>query len=231
MEPIKLQTASVIEFIDIATEQTTAATDAILTIFSLFIVFSLIRMGKNQPWKSYIWSVIFGLFSIAAVLGSVAHGFKMSASLNALLWHPINLALGLMISLFVVATSYDIWGKPAVRRILLPMLAIGIFFFGLTMIWPDSFLVFIIYEFLATLFALAGYTWSDLKKSFPGAWLMAMGILLSIVAAGVQASGMIRFTLVWDFDHNGAFHLIQMIAFVFLFQGLKQDLTAKAVPR
>ena len=89
------------EFIDIATEQTTAATDGLLALVALVLIVRLQKLGKTQPWKSFLWMMIFSFLAMAAVLGTIVHGFKMSESLKALLWHPLNLALGIMVSLFV----------------------------------------------------------------------------------------------------------------------------------
>ena len=38
---------------------------------------------------------------------------------------------------------------------------------------------------------------------------MALGLLLSIVAGGLQASSL-HITLIWPFDHNGRYHLGQL---------------------
>ena len=50
------------------------------------------------------------------------------------------------------------------------------------------------------------------------------GIALNIVAAAIQATGSVRFTLVVPFDHNGVFHLVQMAAIVVLVAGVAKGL-------
>ncbi|MDJ0809258.1 MAG: hypothetical protein QNJ01_04110, partial [Desulfobacterales bacterium] len=57
-----------------------------------------------------------------------------------------------------------------------------------------------------------------------GAWLMAGGILATIVAAGVQAGRLLAFTFIWPFDHNGVYHLIQMAGIVLIVAGLRRGL-------
>jgi hypothetical protein len=49
---------------------------------------------------------------------------------------------------------------------------------------------------------------------------MTGGIALSIIAAVIQATGSIGFTLIWEFDHNGVFHLVQMPGIVLLAAGV-----------
>ena len=104
------------------------------------------------------------------------------------------------------------------------MVVIGVGFLGITLIWPDSFMVFIVYETVAMLFALGGYTWLAWQGRLEGAWLMVIGILTTIVAAGVQAGKLLSFTFIWSFDHNGVYHLIQMVGIGLLLAGLKKAL-------
>jgi hypothetical protein len=60
--------------------------------------------------------------------------------------------------------------------------------------------------------------------------MMVAGILTTIAAAGVQAGKLISFTFIWSFDHNGVYHLIQMMGIGFLLAGLKKALQ-REVPK
>ena len=217
-------------FIDIPTEQTTAVTDVILALFAVAGAVYLNRIGQKNRWKTTLWILLFGLLALAAFLGSIVHGFKMSPAVQTVLWHPIKLSLGLLVALFIVAAVYDIWGAAAARRIWPVMVVIGVGFLGITLIWPDSFLVFIVYETVAMLFALGGYAWLAWRGRLEGAWLMVAGILTTIVAAGVQAGKLLSFTFIWSFDHNGVYHLIQMMGIVLLLAGLNKALQ-REVPK
>ena len=215
------------DFIDIPTEQTTAVTDLVLALLAAAGAVYLYRFSQKYRWKTTLWILLLGLLAIAAFLGSIAHGVKLSPAIEILLWYPIKLSLGLLVALFVVAVVYDIWGEALARRVLPVMVVIGVGFLGITLIWPHSFLVFIIYETVAMLFALGGYTWLAWRGRLAGAWLMVGGILTTILAAGVQAGQLFSFTLIWSFDHNGVYHLIQMVGIVLLLSGLKKALKEK----
>lgn len=211
-------------FIDIPTEQTTAVTDIMLGLLAVAGAVYLYRIGQKYRWKTTLWMLLFGLLAIAAFLGSIAHGFQMPPAIKTILWHPIKLSLGLLVALFVVAVVYDIQGEAIARRLWPAMVVIGVGFLGITLIWPHSFLVFIIYETVAMLFALGGYTWLAWRGRLEGAGLMVAGILTTIVAAGVQAGKLFSFTFVWSFDHNGVYHLIQMVGIGLLLAGLNKAL-------
>jgi hypothetical protein len=218
------------EFTDIPTEQTTFVTDVILALLALGFVLLLYSIGRRHDLKkTRIWSWAFGLLSLSAALGAIAHGIKMSAQTNKIIWQPIYLALGLTIALFVIGVIYDIRGYN-IPRLLIPIaLLTGTAFYIITVIVPGTFIVFILYEAIAMIFALAAYLWLAIRKKLKGSWLMAIGILITIIAAGVQASGAISITFIWKFDNNGIFHIIQMIALIFLLFGIRAELFSRRV--
>jgi hypothetical protein len=216
------------EFIDIPTEQATAVTDAILAVMAIAAAIYLHKISQTDRWKTTLWVWLFGLLGLASILGTIVHGFKMSKMLQTFLWYPLYLSLGLLVALFTVAVVYDVWGEALARRLLPIMAVIGGGFFGITFVWPDSFLVFIIYEVLAMLFALGGYLCLAYRGRLDGSWLMATGILVTIIAAGIQTSNAISFTFIWSFDHNGVYHLVQMLGIILLVGGLRKTIFTPA---
>ncbi|MBC8332153.1 MAG: hypothetical protein H8E28_09255 [Anaerolineae bacterium] len=215
------------EFMDIPTELTTAATNAVIVVFMLAFITYFRRFGNKDRWKVNLWVWAAGLQCVAVFFGTIVHGFKLPDTTKLILWQPIYLSLGLLVAIFVVAAIYDVWEQAAARRMLPIMLVIGVTFFGVTLIWTNSFLVFVIYQAVAMLVALGGYTWLASKKRLEGAWWMAAGIVTSIVASGIQASKAVSFTLIWPFDHNGTFHLILIVGFIFLTVGLRSAILAE----
>jgi hypothetical protein len=213
-------------FIDTPTERTTAATDGILALLALGCGLYLLWIGQQAPWKANLWASALGLLALSATLGAIAHGFKMSAKTNAFFWQPLNLALGLIIALFVVGVTYDFFGVGVARQALPLMIGVSIVFFVTTRIIPDTFLVFVVYQAGAMLFALGVYGWLAITRQLDGAWLMVVGVLATTIAAGAQASKAISLSLFWKFDHNGVYHLIQMVGVVLLTAGLQATLLA-----
>jgi hypothetical protein len=211
-------------FTDIPTEQTTAVTDVILALMALGAAIYLHRIGQKEPWKAGVWAWAFGLLALAALLGAIVHGLEMSDVTRIRLWRPLYLSLGVTTALFLVGVVYDIWGSTVARRMLPVTIVISLVFFGITLLWPDRFLVFIIYQGVAMVVALGGYGWLAVTGDLEGAWLMVAGILVTMIAAGVQASGAVSFSFIWEFDHNGAYHLIQMVGLALLVAGLRAAL-------
>lgn len=214
----------------VPTELTTAATDAILALLALYCIRWLGARRSADPAKVTLWILVLALLAVASLLGAVAHGFDLSADTLYLLWQPLFLSLGLVVALFVVAATYDGLGPAPARRLMIPALVAGACFYLVTLVFPDTFLVFVLYEAAAMLVALALYVRLAIATSRRWAWLMVLGIALNIAAAGIQASGTIRLNLGVPLDHNGVFHLVQMVAIVVLVAGVGKSLDETESP-
>ena len=211
------------KFIKDPTEKTTAITDIILALTAFggiaYLRWPLLYAGTL--WKINIWSAAFGLMGLAAALGAVAHGLVLSRSFHHRIWLMLNMALGLAVSLFVVGVIYDLWGFEASLTMLPIMLIAGLGFFLTTLIYPGIFFLFIVYEAVALAFALGAYFFLTVQKDLPGTGLMAVGIFVSMIAAGIQANKSVVMTFIWRFDHNGIYHLVQVAGLFLLLMGLR----------
>jgi hypothetical protein len=206
------------------TELTTGATDAVLAFLAIACMAYLRRFRDVDPAKVRLWSWILGLLALASGLGAVAHGLDLPEPVWEAIWQPLFLSLGLVVALFVVAAIYDRFGAAPARRILPVMLVIGVIFYLLTLVFPGTFTVFVLYEAAAMVIALVLYQSLAIRERRAWAWLMVLGIALNIVAAGIQATGSVSVDVGIPLDHNGVFHLVQMVAVVVLVAGIAGSL-------
>lgn len=211
------------EYIKDPAEQTTAITDLILAAVALGGVFFLQwgPLNDSDLFRLSIWSAAVGLIGLAAALGAAAHGLVLAQALHRGIWRLLNSTLALAVALFVVGVVFDLWGVAASHRALPVMLLISFGFYTTTWIYPGMFLVFIVYEGLALVFALSAYVFLSVQGELEGAGLIAAGILVSIIAAAIQAKKSISVKLIWQFNHNGIYHLVQVVGIVLLLIGLR----------
>ncbi len=202
-------------------EQMTALTDVALGIFSGCAAFQVFQFSG---FKSDVWGWAFGLLAFSAFVAAFAHYFEMTQKMNERLWMPINLSLGWTLSLFVVGALIDLSGDAIAKTTLPAALIVGLLFFVITILRPGSFMTFIAYEALAMLFSFGVYVFLFFQGILLGAGFMLAGVFVTIFAAVVQAVGKTGKPIVWYFDNNGVFHLIQMIGVVLLLAGLKMSL-------
>lgn len=203
-------------------ERTTAATDVLLGLTAAGGIVWLQWFQPAPSWRIQIWSWSFGLIALAAALGAITHGLVLVQTLRRRLWGALTLALGLAVSLFVVGGVHDLYGMEAARRFLPVMLLTGVGVFLISRLWAGLFIVFIVFEGAALAAALVAYAQLAAAGALDGAGLMTAGVLVSMAAAGTQAARRLRLEFIWEFDHNGIFHLLQTAGLMLLCQGISE---------
>lgn len=207
----------------IRAETTTAVTDLLLAGLSWWGAWMLWRTTP-RTYLQRTWLAALDVFGLAALLGAVAHGFRWSAGALELLWQPLYLILGVAVALFVAAAIASLWGAGAARRAMPFLLAAAAGFYLLTRATNGDFRVFVAYEGAGILLALGAHL--RLAWRVPGAGLVAAGLAISLVAGVVQAVDTISLRLVWTFDHNGVYHLVQGVGIGVLLAGLRRMLAS-----
>ena len=207
-------------------ERVGAATDVLVAVVAIVCAWRAHLMGRRQRFKARVWMSVFGLLAISAFLGSVSHALVLPDAIQDALWRPIYFALGITVALFVVGVIHDAWDETIARRWLGIMIGLGIAFYLVRTIISGSFLVFILYESAAMLFALGMYAMLALRRRAPGALQCSIGILFSLIAAALQATARARIECVWTFDHNALFHVIQLPGLAFLSAGIGMSFDA-----
>jgi hypothetical protein len=85
------------------TERTTAATDVILSAAAAGILVYLELLTHHPSWRISLWSWSFLLIAVSAGCGAAYHGLSLTERLRRVLWQVVTIAMGMAISLFVVA--------------------------------------------------------------------------------------------------------------------------------
>lgn len=174
---------------------------------------------------------MFLLLAIAGLTGALAHGAVLRQDVYIGLWRALYLVLALLVAWFFLATVRDLAGDTAARRMLPVVLVVALAFYAYSQLDPDNFRPFVYYESAAMALSLAGYVWITIRGTQPGAAWITAAIVANMVAATIQATRAFGFTLVWTFDHNGVFHLVQMAGVLLLVRGLKAETRPDPHPR
>ena len=203
-------------------ELTTAATDALLTVVVVTGIIWLRGSVPASPRRAH-WVLGLSLFALAGAVGAFVHGFDLDPSTRQLLWQPLYLTLGSALAFFSAGAIGDWRGDAPARRAVPPLLALVAAFYLLTRLSGGKFLVFVIFEAAALLFALVVYARLALRHK-PGAGLVFTGLVLSLAGGALQASNL-SLHVIWDFNHNGLYHLVQLIGVLFLLAGLRGTLS------
>jgi hypothetical protein len=145
----------------------------------------------------------------------------MTVAMNATLWMPMYLALGLIVALFAVAAISHTWDDHLARRCLPIGVGLAFTFFAITQLWSNSFILFVVYEFVTMLVVFALYAfcyWSPGNRR--GSGFLAAGVFVGLLAAAVDTQSNLRINYIWTFNNHGIFHLVQTLSLILLSIGL-----------
>ncbi len=214
------------ELIASTTERTTAATDLLLAIAAFVGAWHL---GRRAPGSlaARIWAGALVAAGLASVLGAVTHGLEMSETLRESLWQPLFLLLGATVACFVAGGVADAYGPRPARLVLAVMLIAALGFYVATRLSGGKFVVFVVFQAAGLVAALAIYLRLTARRR-PGAIVVAAALALSLAAGVIQASESLALRFVWEFDHNGIYHLVQLGGLVLLVAGLGTTLRTAA---
>ncbi len=201
------------------TELTTSATDALLAIECTIVIALLLRTTPANRWRTNLWCWIFTLLATASSLGALLHALELPKSMRIALWTPLYLSLGILVLLFIMGTVADWRGKVAAKRLVPWGIGMSAAFLGLTALLGGKFIVFIVYAAAILLSTLAIYTFLAVTHRVQGAAVIALAILLNLAGAAVQASNL-SLHLMFPFNHNGLFHLVQIVSTAILGLGV-----------
>ncbi len=199
------------------TEPMTMLTDYLLAGWTGYLGYRLLQCGSGQmPRARRWWGWAFICSALAALSGGSYHGLALVLPQEILfsLWKMTLYAVGLAGFCLLIGTALAILKYPA-RKWLCIGAALKLVVYAIWMVWHESFL-YVVLDYLPSLMVvLLLFSWRFFRHGeSAGAWV-ASGILVSFIAAGIQQSGI---ALHRHFNHNDLYHLVQMVAFYFLFR-------------
>ena len=197
-------------------EPMTLLTDYLLAGVTGWLGWLLFRAREGQAARSW-WALAFAGLALAAVLGGTHHGFAphLSESALFLLWKATLLAVG-MASFAMLAGSTIAATSGRLRGALLALATAKLAVYTGWMVFHDEF-IYVIADTGISMVAIAVLHGGSALRSGDRASLWVLGgVGVSVLAAGVQASG---FTLHRHFNHNDLYHVVQIAAMALFYIG------------
>ena len=197
----------------------TLATDYALGLLALSLAIRIRRRGAESG-RPY-WAATLAAAAAAAFLGGSYHGFLpwLDPGIATLLWKATLLAIGCAAYGVSIATARIHLSGPA-QRVCRIVAAVQLALYTVGAMLTDVFLVAIVnysiaFGFVLVMHARAWLRWKDL----PAAWVVA-GVVVSFLAAGIQASGIAPHP---HFNHNDLYHVVQMVGTWMLYRGASRQ--------
>jgi hypothetical protein len=164
------------------------------------------------------WTVLFFLFTaVAALLGGTVHGFFADADgVGRVLWKISMLAIGATALTGWAIGARLLFGNDEADRVLGIAGVLTVAYAAVIVFVADAFWIAVAAYLPAAAFLLAGFLRAAVRGRAWWAWLGAVALVLSFVAAAIQQ---LRISLhpVY-FNHNALYHLVQAVALALLFK-------------
>ena len=206
-----------IQFVESAIERTTAVTDLILA--AEFLLFAIVFFkSASDKKRAAAWSIPFLLLAAAFLIGAIAHGYQMPEKANRILW--LLLAVGSAFGLaHLVSASVGEWKPAWYKKSVIGMSLIAVIFIGITVKF-SSFTVYVVFIVVTMALVALLNAMCFGKSGNKNHILIIFGAVFTAMASLVQLIKSIHFVMIWEFDYNGAFHLVQILAGIFLGLGI-----------
>ena len=197
-------------------EPMTLLTDYALAGVTGWLGWLMFRAREGQAARSS-WALAFAALTVAAALGGTHHGFapQLSEGTLSVLWKTTVLAVGVA-SFTMLAGSTVAATTGGLRKVLLTLAAAKLALYSAWMLAHSEY-IYVIADTGITMAALVVlHGRSALRNDDRASLWVLCGVGVSVLAAGVQASG---FALHRHFNHNDLYHVIQIAAMVLFYIG------------
>ena len=199
------------------TEPATMATDLLIAIICVIFAVDVERAAGSLVSARGLWALSFASTAIAAVIGSVVHGFALHLGVAAKnrLWKATQYAMGLT-SLAILAAAIVAFADGAAQRWLVGLAVAKFAVYAAIVRRRDDYSV-VVADYGASMIAMAALAIVGWVRSGAAAapWLVA-GVAVSGLAAAVQVKKVSPHA---RFNHNDLYHLIQIAALYLFYRG------------
>lgn len=202
------------------TEIDVALTDYLLTFLCLWFAGSLYRQVRqgHEYWQK-LWIIFFLSIGAGSLIGGTVHGFFNDAASLAhqILWPLTMLSIGAAASTGWVLIGMMVSGEERLKYWQIFAAAVFLVYAAVVLFYSQRFVVAIL-NYLPAMVALLGAAlYGYFRFHARRLLLIAGGIFVSFVAAGVQ-QGHYALHPVY-FNHNSTFHAIQALGLWLIFIG------------
>lgn len=177
--------------------------------------FLLARAGRISSAAGW-WALALLAMGASALIGGISHGFfepEGDTTARRVTDKAKDLTAG-VVAFFVLLTAGRQFLGLRAQAVVLVVALVQLGAFAAAAILLDSFLVVII-DYAPPVLLLLALSIIGLPAG-TGSWQMIVGLCLAIAASLLQALGVDRFS---PLDRNGLYHVVLMVATVFLFLG------------
>ena len=190
-------------------EPMTLATDYLLALLTAVLAVLILRATDRQQARR-LWGIAFSALALGAALGGTYHGFRLEV-----LWKPTVFAVGLASFGMICGSAYATTRGP-LRYALLAFASLKVIAFVIWISHDDRYIGVV--GDTGVSFAVVALLHAFAWRRAGSPWILG-GVALSVLAAAAQASG---FDLHRHFNHNDLYHVVQALAMLAYYAGIRR---------
>jgi len=201
-------------------EPATLVTDYLLGGLAAFLGARLLRAARGPGRRgTRLWGWALIATAVAAFAGGTWHGFapEWSPASGRALWKVTVFAVGAASAAMLAGSALSTLRRPW-RGVVLALVVIKLAAYLAWMTFHDEFR-YVIYDYAPALLAVLLLHVAALLRRAPGAGWIVGGIVVSVLAAAIQALGISPHP---RFNQNDLYHVVQMGALVLLYRGARE---------
>lgn len=193
----------------------TVLTDAALGALCSVLAARLFRSKPNVSQRC--WAAALAICALSAFAGGAYHGFlpQMPSSVSEPLWTLTLMSIGWAAFFAVVAISAAYLPKRW-RRVVATVAAVQLAVYLYAATQTAEFIIAILDYSVSFGFVLAVCAYAWIAASDIAARWIVLGVVVSFLAAGIQATGIAPHP---HFNHNDLYHVVQMLGMWMLYKG------------
>jgi hypothetical protein len=202
------------------TEPMTMITDYLLGGYIIYLSYQIyLHADSGLLLSSGFFVLAFVSSAIGAFVGGTSHGFKtyFSDRQNIIIWKITLYTIGIGSMTMLIGTVIATIQNSVLAIVLILFAVIKFIIYAWWMIRHDEFM-YVILDYAPTMLLIIiikGVSYFQYEDT-SSIWIIA-GIVVSFIAAGIQASGK---GLHKHLNHNDIFHLVQMPAMYLIYRGV-----------
>ncbi len=176
----------------------------------------LLVAGSPALAGSIYWITALVCLGLAALLGGIFHIYPVPG-----LFRLIYLILAALLAGLSLATLADVFGEAIAFQYRWPVAVVALVFFLVTWLYPTRILAFAAFEVVVLVVIFLAYGYLMAVKGLAGAATIAGGVAVTLAGAFLYLKN-VGLKLIWEFDHKGVYHLVQIVAVYLFYLGLSQ---------
>lgn len=205
-------------------EMTTALTDVLIAIVSLFGYYSSKKIIANRNEK-LSWKLFYIFLVFAGLFGFTIHGIKLDAFVIDILWKTLSFIFCIVVTLLLFASVFKLNSKKIKKKYFIIFsfisLLIYIFMFIMASLGYDFLKLYIFYVGFCLLLIVMIYIYLYFKRKEKNMIYFIIAILLQLIGGLILLGQSTVIKVIWLFDFNSIYHIFLVFTLLLFIYGNK----------